>query len=105
MVHVTSDPEEQSGTGEPRSAQGPTAAAERATPPVPADDQAGSEVARVARGAGHGSQPALSDALEPNRSGSGGSGGPVSEDALGEEEGSGAMSMEDMLGGGEERSG
>jgi hypothetical protein len=95
MVRVTSDPEEQSGTGEPRSARGPTAQAERGT------DRQGSGRAEEAvdRGAARGSQPALDEELHPNRSGSGGSGGPATGDAPGEQEGSGSHSMEEMLGG------
>jgi hypothetical protein len=49
---------------------------------------------------GVGSHPALADEVEPNRSGSGGSGGPVDPDAPAQEEGSGGQSMDQMLGGG-----
>lgn len=81
MVHVTSDPNEQTGTGEPRSA-----ADRLAVPPA---------------------EPGHTDVFEPpdeeqtvrevNRSGSGGSGGPREGDAR--QEGSGSESMEDMLAG------
>ena len=81
MVDVTSDPEQQTGTGEPRSAPGPSEApeGERRDTLRPPDPE------RTRR--------------EINRSGSGGSGGPVEGDPG--EEGSGSGSMEDMLAGGD----
>jgi hypothetical protein len=44
------------------------------------------------------SSDALPDDVEPNRSGSGGSGGPMGEDADPREEGSTGQSMEELLG-------
>ena len=80
MVEVTSDPEEQTGTGEPRSSRGPSEdhGAEREDPLRPPDPE---ETRR-----------------EINRSGSGGSGGGEGDPG---EEGSGSGSLEDMLAGGD----
>lgn len=80
MVEVTSDPEEQTGTGESRSASPPSEdhEAERDHPLRPDEPE-------ETRG-------------EINRSGSGGSGGPLEGDPS--EEGSGSRSLDDMLGGG-----
>jgi hypothetical protein len=81
MVDVTSDPNKQTGTGEPRST--------------------------VERPSVSPGEPEHEDVFEPpdeeqtfqevNRSGSGGSGGPREGDPR--EEGSGSASMEDMLAG------
>jgi hypothetical protein len=82
MVHVTSDPNEQTGTGEPRStADGPT---------VPPGQSEQDDVFRPPDGE--------RTEHEINRSGSGGSGGPADGDPS--EEGSGSGSMEDLLSGG-----
>lgn len=45
------------------------------------------------------SDPALPDGVDPNRSGSGGSGGPANPSVPPEEEGSSNRSMDDLLGG------
>jgi hypothetical protein len=78
---VTSDPSKQTGTGEPRSAlerrSVSTGEPEHADVFEPPDEE--------------------QTILEVNRSGSGGSGGPLDGDPR--EEGSGSASMEDMLAG------
>jgi hypothetical protein len=87
------DPTEQTGVGTPRSAEDGRPL-EGAT--------GGTDVDRaIVTGATATSHPASSTDVDPNRSGSGGSGGPIAEGAPGEEEGSGSASMEEMLGGGD----
>ena len=79
MVDLTSDPEGQTGTGEPRSSPGPSEAPDG--DPIDTLRPPGLEETR----------------RQINRSGSGGSGGPVEGDPR--EEGSGSGSLEDMLAG------
>jgi hypothetical protein len=81
MEHVTSDPNQQTGTGEPRStADGTTGRNDEAKHD---DVREPPDEARTTR--------------EINRSGSGGSGGPSDGDPG--EEGSGSGSLEEILGG------
>ena len=79
-----SDDSQQTGTGTPRSAD----------EALPRD---------VAVGGGVGSHPAEADDVNINRSGSGGSGGPATEDDP-NMEGSAPQSMDELLGGGGEGS-
>lgn len=81
MAGAASDPEKQSGTGEPRSSGHLTQddGSEREDSLRPPDEE--------------------QTRREVNRSGSGGSGGPVEGDPR--EEGSGSRSLEDMLAGDE----
>jgi hypothetical protein len=87
-----SDPMEQTGTGEPRSAEAQGGA------PTPQPTNAPPADPAVSSGAHSTSNPAFSEEVTPNRSGSGGSGGPA-EGASGAEEGSGDRTMEELLGG------
>jgi hypothetical protein len=75
-------PDTQLGTGSPRS--------ELETEPVQPNADPLSDGPR--------SSAALSDEIAPNRSGSGGSGGPMGEDADPREEGSTGESLEELLG-------
>jgi hypothetical protein len=79
MVDVTSDPDKQTGTGEPRSAPEPVA-----RPDAEVEDTLRPPDPEETRHA-------------VNRSGSGGSGGPVEGDPA--EEGSGSASLQEMLAG------
>lgn len=90
-------PDEQLGTGASRSELDDEAPA--VTPMVRNDSLADPGIVTTM---GVGSHPGLADDMEPNRSGSGGSGGPVDPDASPQEEGSGGESMAEMLGDGEE---
>ena len=97
-------PDIQLGTGAPRSeletepAEPATADPERPTmtPMVRNDSLADPGMVTTL---GVGSHPAFADDVEPNRSGSGGSGGPSDPRAPAHEEGSGGQSMDQMLGG------
>jgi hypothetical protein len=78
-------PDIQLGTGSPRSELDADVTQPDAGPPTD----------------GPPSSAALPDDIEPNRSGSGGSGGPMGEDADPSEEGSTGQSMDELLGGDE----
>jgi hypothetical protein len=54
------------------------------------------EMDAIVTGATTGSQPAQADEVRPNRSGSGGSGGPASDEQPSESEGSTGRSLEEL---------
>lgn len=89
---MASDPTQQRGTGSPVSADQTDQPVGSAGPPR--DEEVDPA---VVTGAMAGSQPALSDEVVPNRSGSGGSGGPTDPDAPLAEDGTGGRSMDEML--------
>jgi hypothetical protein len=90
------DPTQQRGTGQPVSADDYTDDAAMRHEPT-ADDDVDPAVITGATARSH---PAAGDEIDPNRSGSGGSGGGSALDAEGEE-GSGQQSMDEMLSGDE----
>ncbi len=89
---MTQDPTQQRGTGTPVSADDYTDDAAMRHEPAADEDVDPA----VITGATARSNPAAGDEIDPNRSGSGGSGGGSAPDAEGEE-GSGQESMDEML--------
>lgn len=95
-------PDIQLGTGSPRSELASDVAEPTGDPDATGHTAIDpSDTLRVGRSGettlGAESDPALPDDIEPNRSGSGGSGGPMGEDADPSEEGSTGQSMDDLL--------